>query len=193
MEVNLDLQVLALCLIICTAVLHLVIQARRDNISAGASIRKGAGSAVVFVISALVFWPVTGLLGYHVRVSGVASCPPLCLHADASLSIEQLLLLNLTTIEQVRLGTFHLIWHDVLTLLIYRYGTQRTRVWSMVRHPQIPSLVAIGAGISPKCSAALGVPRGWTLRPWRQRINVNQTPVQRWRARRRRLIDRTFV
>lgn len=72
--------ILTLCLVICTSALHLVIQARRDNISAGASIRKGAGSAVVFVISSIVIWPIAGLLGYHLR----------------------LLLLNLTTIEQIR-------------------------------------------------------------------------------------------
>ncbi|KLO18546.1 hypothetical protein SCHPADRAFT_819513 [Schizopora paradoxa] len=72
--------ILTLILVICTSALHLVIQAHRDNISATASIRKGAGSAVVFVMSSIVIWPVGGLLGYHIR----------------------LLVLNLTTIEQIR-------------------------------------------------------------------------------------------
>lgn len=49
--------------------LHLLIQAHEDNISAGASLRKGAGSAVVFAVSALMIWPVGSLLGYHMRVS----------------------------------------------------------------------------------------------------------------------------
>lgn len=71
---------LSMCLIICTSALHLVLQARSENIGFEESLRRGAGSAVVFVISAIVVWPVAGLLGYHSR----------------------LLLLNLTTIEQIR-------------------------------------------------------------------------------------------
>ncbi|KAH8117445.1 DHHC palmitoyltransferase-domain-containing protein [Phellopilus nigrolimitatus] len=73
---------LTLCLIICTSALHLVIQAHDGHISAGESLRRGAsaGSAVVFIMGAIVIWPVGGLLGYHLR----------------------LLLLNLTTIEQIR-------------------------------------------------------------------------------------------
>ncbi|EJD05926.1 uncharacterized protein FOMMEDRAFT_18155 [Fomitiporia mediterranea MF3/22] len=71
---------LTLCLMICTSALHLVIQAHREHITAASSLHKGAGSAVVFALSAIVVWPVGGLLGYHVR----------------------LLLLNLTTIEQIR-------------------------------------------------------------------------------------------
>ena len=57
-----------LCLVICTSALHLIIEARSERISAGESLRKGAGSAVVFVLSAIVVWPVGGLLGYHMRV-----------------------------------------------------------------------------------------------------------------------------
>ncbi|KAL5533051.1 ERF2 [Sanghuangporus sanghuang] len=71
---------LTLCFMICTSALHLVIHANRDHISAGKSLNDGAGSAVVFVVCAIVIWPVGGLLGYHIR----------------------LLLLNLTTIEQIR-------------------------------------------------------------------------------------------
>ncbi|KAL5529138.1 hypothetical protein ACEPAG_5112 [Sanghuangporus baumii] len=71
---------LTLCFMICTSALHLVIHANRIHISAGKSFNDGAGSAFVFVVCAIVIWPVVGLLGYHIR----------------------LLLLNLTTIEQIR-------------------------------------------------------------------------------------------
>ncbi|THH09362.1 hypothetical protein EW145_g2079 [Phellinidium pouzarii] len=78
----LDNHTLTLCLIICTSALHLVIQAHDEHIDAKESLRLGAGSgsAVVFVLTVIVIWPVGGLLGYHMR----------------------LLLLNLTTIEQIR-------------------------------------------------------------------------------------------
>ncbi|KAI5124516.1 hypothetical protein M0805_003040 [Coniferiporia weirii] len=71
---------LTLCLIICTSALHLVIQAHNEHLNVQQSLRRGAGSAVVFLLSAIMIWPVGGLLGYHMR----------------------LLLLNLTTIEQIR-------------------------------------------------------------------------------------------
>jgi hypothetical protein len=60
-----------LCLVICTTVLHLVLQAKREGLTAKQSLSKGAGSAVAFTLSVIVLWPVTGLLGYHVRVSVV--------------------------------------------------------------------------------------------------------------------------
>ena len=62
-------QTLTLGLVICTTIVHLVVQANREELSASESLRKGAGSAVAFAMSIIVVWPVAGLLGYHIRVS----------------------------------------------------------------------------------------------------------------------------
>lgn len=72
--------VLTLCLVICTSALHLYLLIRRDGIKFSSALREGAGSAVAFVLAIIVIWPVTALLVYHMR----------------------LLLLNITTIEQIR-------------------------------------------------------------------------------------------
>lgn len=64
---------LTLCMVICTSVLHLVLQARREGLTANQTLSKGAGSAVAFMLSIIVLWPVGGLLGYHVRVSSAVN------------------------------------------------------------------------------------------------------------------------
>ncbi|KAG0705063.1 DHHC palmitoyltransferase-domain-containing protein [Suillus ampliporus] len=72
--------VLTLCLVICTSALHLYLLTRRDGVNFTGALKEGAGSAVAFSLSITVIWPVTALLVYHMR----------------------LLLLNITTIEQIR-------------------------------------------------------------------------------------------
>lgn len=72
--------VLTLCIVICTSALHLYLLTRRDGIKFISALREGAGSAVAFSLAITVVWPVTALLVYHMR----------------------LLLLNITTIEQIR-------------------------------------------------------------------------------------------
>lgn len=69
-----------LILIICTSALHLYLLTRREGIDFRHALRKGAGSAVAFCMSICVIWPVAALMSYHMR----------------------LLLLNITTIEQIR-------------------------------------------------------------------------------------------
>ncbi|KAJ7449951.1 DHHC palmitoyltransferase-domain-containing protein [Mycena latifolia] len=69
-----------LVLVICTSALHLYLLTRREHIDFKHALRRGAGSAVVFCLSISVIWPVAALLTYHMR----------------------LLLLNVTTIEQIR-------------------------------------------------------------------------------------------
>ncbi|KAF8912097.1 DHHC palmitoyltransferase-domain-containing protein [Gymnopilus junonius] len=69
-----------LVLIICTSALHLYLLTRRNHISFGHALREGVGSAIAFCLSICVIWPVGALLSYHMR----------------------LLLLNVTTIEQIR-------------------------------------------------------------------------------------------
>lgn len=73
-------QVLTLALVIVTSAIHLYLLTRREHIGLRAALGRGAGSAAAFSISMLVIWPITALLVYHMR----------------------LLLLNVTTIEQVR-------------------------------------------------------------------------------------------
>ncbi|KAJ7273269.1 hypothetical protein C8J57DRAFT_1317350 [Mycena rebaudengoi] len=69
-----------LVLVICTSALHLVFLSHRESLDAKHALARGAGSAVVFCLSIAVIWPVGALLTYHMR----------------------LLLLNVTTIEQIR-------------------------------------------------------------------------------------------
>ncbi|KAJ3576658.1 hypothetical protein NP233_g300 [Leucocoprinus birnbaumii] len=71
---------LTLILIICTSALHLYFLTIRDDLDLRHALKRGAGSAVAFCLSILVIWPVAALLLYHMR----------------------LLLLNITTIEQIR-------------------------------------------------------------------------------------------
>ncbi|KAF9448023.1 hypothetical protein P691DRAFT_670293 [Macrolepiota fuliginosa MF-IS2] len=71
---------LTLILIICTSALHLYLLTIRENLDFRHALARGAGSAVAFCLSILIIWPVAALLSYHMR----------------------LLLLNITTIEQIR-------------------------------------------------------------------------------------------
>ncbi|KAI0929198.1 hypothetical protein AcV5_006528 [Taiwanofungus camphoratus] len=74
--------VLTLILVICTTAIHLWLLTRDWHLSfrQALSTSDGAGSAVAFSMSILLIWPVMALLVYHLR----------------------LLLLNVTTIEQIR-------------------------------------------------------------------------------------------
>ncbi|KAI0032270.1 DHHC palmitoyltransferase-domain-containing protein [Vararia minispora EC-137] len=71
---------LTLVLVIVSSAVHLWLLTQRDALSFAAAARHGAGSAVAFCVAIVIFWPVTALLGYHIR----------------------LLVLNITTIEQIR-------------------------------------------------------------------------------------------
>ncbi|KAI9057937.1 hypothetical protein FKP32DRAFT_1582950 [Trametes sanguinea] len=74
--------VMTLILVLCTTALHLYLLTRKFHMSFRQAIgtSQGVGSAVAFCISIVVIWPVLALLSYHLR----------------------LLLLNVTTIEQIR-------------------------------------------------------------------------------------------
>ncbi|KAH7908880.1 DHHC palmitoyltransferase-domain-containing protein [Hygrophoropsis aurantiaca] len=72
--------VLTLALVICTSAIHLYILTRDNHVDFAGALSQGVGSAVAFSLSVVVIWPVTALLAYHMR----------------------LLLLNVTTIEQIR-------------------------------------------------------------------------------------------
>ena len=99
------MQVITLVLVICTTALHLHLLAHKPDMNFRRAIAspQGIGSAVAFSLSIVVIWPVTALLSYHLRVS-----PPILRSCQVGLRltmgglIGQLLLLNVTTIEQVR-------------------------------------------------------------------------------------------
>jgi len=67
-------------LVMVTAVYHVYLVSRERHGGAKYAVRHAVGSVVVACLCAVVIWPLSGLTGYHVR----------------------LLLLNITTIEQVR-------------------------------------------------------------------------------------------
>lgn len=72
--------VLTLVLIIVTSALHLYLITAKEHVDFPRALHLGIGSAVAFALSVVIIWPVTALLVYHLR----------------------LLVLNATTIEQIR-------------------------------------------------------------------------------------------
>ena len=60
----------------------------------------GIGSALAFALSVIVIWPIGALLSYHMRVSCVISLQ--LMPWTILFPFYQLLLLNVTTIEQIR-------------------------------------------------------------------------------------------
>ncbi|KAH9945871.1 DHHC palmitoyltransferase-domain-containing protein [Epithele typhae] len=74
--------VMTLILMICTTAIHLFLLTSKFHMSFHSAIStpQGIGSSVTFIVSILVIWPLLALLSYHLR----------------------LLLLNVTTIEQIR-------------------------------------------------------------------------------------------
>lgn len=91
-------QSLTLALVIVTAALHLYILTRREHISFRTTLSRAPGSAVVFSLGIVVIWPLLALMSFHVRVghSGLT-----CFLFINNNLCSQLLLLNITTIEQV--------------------------------------------------------------------------------------------
>lgn len=92
-------QVLTLCLVICTSAFHIYLLIRRDGITFSSALRKAPGSAVAFALAIIVIWPVTALLVYHMRVSCKRFLTYVVVRSPKHMT--QLLLLNITTIEQV--------------------------------------------------------------------------------------------
>ena len=102
-------QSLTLALVIVTAALNLVILTHREHVSFRAALSSAPGSAVVFSLGIVVIWPLLALMGYHVRV-----CRPMAACALSLLTMGslQLLLFNITTIEQVR-------WSVLLDFILF--------------------------------------------------------------------------
>ncbi|KAH7889629.1 DHHC palmitoyltransferase-domain-containing protein [Phlebopus sp. FC_14] len=105
--------VLTLCLVICTSAIHLYLATRKDRVDFGGSLRHGIGSAVAFSLSILVIWPVTALLAYHVR----------------------LLLLNITTIEQIRNQAHKTLVPGAAPPNPFTYGSWRSNLAEILCRP----------------------------------------------------------
>jgi len=63
-------QTTSLILLIVTSALHLYFLTVWQDYDFKGALQHAAGSAVVFVVSMIVIWPVGALLSYHLRVRG---------------------------------------------------------------------------------------------------------------------------
>ncbi|KAJ6597034.1 DHHC palmitoyltransferase-domain-containing protein [Mycena vulgaris] len=102
-----------LVLVICTAALHLYFLTRREGLDFRHALARGAGSAVVFCLSIAVIWPVAALLSYHMR----------------------LLLLNVTTIEQIRNQAHKSLMAGPAPANPFSHGTWRKNLVAVLCRP----------------------------------------------------------
>ncbi|EMD38453.1 hypothetical protein CERSUDRAFT_105050 [Gelatoporia subvermispora B] len=107
--------VLTLILVICTTALHLYLLIHKFHMSFRDALAtsQGVGSAVAFSLSILVIWPVFALLAYHLR----------------------LLLLNVTTIEQIRNQAHKSLVPGPAPPNPFSHGTWRRNVVYMLCRP----------------------------------------------------------
>ncbi|EDR14204.1 uncharacterized protein LACBIDRAFT_292186 [Laccaria bicolor S238N-H82] len=103
-----------LILIICTSALHLFFLTKREHIDFKHALRRGAGSAVAFCLAIAVIWPVGALLTYHMR----------------------LLLLNITTIEQIRNQAHKTLVPGPPPPNPFSHGTWRRNITAVLGRPQ---------------------------------------------------------
>lgn len=105
--------VLTLCLVICTSAIHLYLLTRRNHENFRRAVANGLGSAIAFSLSIIVVWPVTALLAYHMR----------------------LLLLNITTIEQIRNQAHKSLEPGVRPTNPFSYGSWRSNLAEVLCRP----------------------------------------------------------
>lgn len=109
--------VLTLVLVICTTAIHLwLLTTSKYGLSFHQAVAtpQGVGSAVAFCMSILVVWPVSALLFYHAR----------------------LLLLNITTIEQIRMSAHKSLEPGVAPPNPFSHGNwRRNLVYVLCRTP----------------------------------------------------------
>ncbi|KAF7440631.1 Eukaryotic peptide chain release factor GTP-binding subunit [Pleurotus ostreatus] len=104
---------LTLILIIVTSALHLWWLTQREHLDFRHALNRGAGSAVVFCLSIAIIWPVAALLSYHLR----------------------LLLLNITTIEQIRNQAHKTLVPDVAPPNPFTHGSWRRNFVAILCRP----------------------------------------------------------
>ncbi|KIJ69324.1 hypothetical protein HYDPIDRAFT_105917 [Hydnomerulius pinastri MD-312] len=105
--------VMTLCLVICTSAIHLYLLTQKGGIDLLDALNHGVGSAVAFSLSVLVIWPVTALLAYHMR----------------------LLLLNITTIEQIRNQAHKTLVPGAAPPNPFSYGSWRSNLAEVLCRP----------------------------------------------------------
>lgn len=105
-----------LILVICTSALHLSLLSK-EGVNFKHALRLGAGSAVGFCLSILAMWPVGALLTYHIR----------------------LLLLNITTLEQIRNQAHKLVEPGSVPVNPFSHGGWRKNVLAVLCQPPSPS------------------------------------------------------
>ncbi|KAF5373557.1 hypothetical protein D9758_000693 [Tetrapyrgos nigripes] len=107
---------ITLVLIICTSALHLYLVTRKEHVDFGNALKgsQGGGSAAVFCLSIVVIWPVGALLSYHLR----------------------LLVLNITTIEQIRNQAHKTLVPGPAPPNPFSHGTWRRNVLAVLCRPQ---------------------------------------------------------
>ncbi|THU82612.1 zf-DHHC-domain-containing protein [Dendrothele bispora CBS 962.96] len=107
---------LTLVLIICTSAIHLYLVTRREHVDFRHALSgsQGGGSAAVFCLSILIIWPVAALLSYHLR----------------------LLVLNITTIEQIRNQAHKTLVPGPAPPNPFSHGTWRRNALAVLCRPQ---------------------------------------------------------
>ncbi|TFK42307.1 DHHC palmitoyltransferase-domain-containing protein [Crucibulum laeve] len=134
---------ITLILIIVTSALHLFLLTRRENLDFRNALGRGAGSAVAFCLAIAVIWPVAALLSYHMR----------------------LLLLNVTTIEQIRNQAHKTLVPGPAPPNPFSHGSWRRNLVAILCRPQGYSwLNASGVATEDKREVNPGVAdHGWDM------------------------------
>ncbi|KAF8809048.1 zf-DHHC-domain-containing protein [Phlegmacium glaucopus] len=136
-----------LILMIVTSALHLFLMTRREKIGFRRALSKGVGSAVVFCLSIAVIWPVAALLTYHMR----------------------LLLLNITTIEQIRNQAHKTLVPGPPPPNPFSHGNWRRNLLAVLCRPQgYSSLDGVGVLVEDKRGVNPGMLPGGE-EEWEQR------------------------
>ncbi|KZP12546.1 zf-DHHC-domain-containing protein [Athelia psychrophila] len=105
--------VTTILLFIITSALHIYYLTQREHLDFQGALVHGIGSTIVFCLSVIVIWPVTALLSYHMR----------------------LLLLNVTTIEQIRNSAHKTLVPGASPPNPFSHGTWRRNLGEVLCRP----------------------------------------------------------
>ena len=190
---HLRAQVLTLILVICTTAIHLKLLTTHKY---GLSFRQalgtsdGIGSAVAFVISIIVIWPVGALLLYHARVrrplfprappvafcarSEADACSPRAAAAaqcDDNRAGMYTVRFRLAPVLEQRPGALRRVGGWLTLLCVGRFATRRTSRCSPERPRRTRSRMGTGGGICCTCSVVRRASRGSTFLRWPRRTS----------------------
>jgi palmitoyltransferase ZDHHC9/14/18 len=105
--------VITLILVIVTSALHIYFLTVREHFDLRHALVHGLGSTIAFSLSVLVVWPVAALLSYHIR----------------------LLLINVTTIEQIRNSAHKTLVPGAAPPNPFSHGTWRRNLCEVLCRP----------------------------------------------------------